>query len=146
MPDANMELAIKGAIFGAVGTCGQRCTSLRRLLVHESIYEEVKTKMVKVYPTVSIGDPLKPTTLCGPLHSKWQVEMYLNGIESIKKQGGKVLVGGKTIEGPGNYVEPTLIEIDSKAEILKEELFCPILYIIKFKTLEEAIEINNDVP
>ena len=85
MPDANVELATRAALFGAVGTCGQRCTSLRRLLIHESIYEEVKTKMVSMYPKVTIGDPLKENTLCGPLHSKMQLEIYFNGIEEIKK-------------------------------------------------------------
>lgn len=104
MPDANLELATRAAVFGAVGTCGQRCTTLRRLLVHESIYDEVKNKMVTLYPKVQIGDPLKDTTLCGPLHSKWQIKVYQDGIEQIKKQGGKLLVGGKTMEGEGNYV------------------------------------------
>jgi aldehyde dehydrogenase family 7 protein A1 len=106
----------------------------------------VRDKIAKVYPTVAIGDPLKDTTLCGPLHSKWQVEMFLKGIEDIKQQGGKVLCGGQTVDGPGNYVKPCLVEIDANAAILKEELFCPILYIIKFKTLDEAIQYNNDVP
>ena len=85
MEDANIEMAIKAAVFGAVGTCGQRCTSLRRLYVQEKVYEDVKAKMSKVYPTVSIGDPLLPSTLCGPLHSKWQVEIYLNGLKDIAK-------------------------------------------------------------
>jgi len=118
MDDANIEMAIKAAVFGAVGTAGQRCTSLRRLYVHEKIYDEVKAKMTKVYPTVAIGDPLLPGTLCGPLHSKWQIDIFVNGLKEIEKQGGKVLAGGKTIEGKGNYVEPTLVEIDSKAKIL----------------------------
>lgn len=118
MGDANLELAIKGAVFAAVGTCGQRCTTLRRLLVQREKFDEVKEKLMKVYPTVKIGNPLEDGTLCGPLHSKAQVQQYQDGLKEIQKQGGKILVGGNLIEGPGNYVQPTLVEIDPKAPIL----------------------------
>jgi aldehyde dehydrogenase family 7 protein A1 len=150
MDDADLTMAIKGCLFSAVGTCGQRCTTLRRLLIHEKVYDEVVQKLVKAYPSVVIGSPLDPKTLCGPLHTKRAVKEYTEGLVEIQKQGGKILVGGKTLEDQfpgGNYVLPTVVEIDQKtAPIVKTELFCPILYVIKISSFEEAIELNNDVP
>jgi len=150
LDDADLEMAIKGCLFSAVGTCGQRCTSLRRLFIHEKHFDNVVDKLVKAYPSIPIGDPLDSKTLCGPLHSKNSVKIYLNGLEEIKKQGGKILYGGKTLEDQfpgGNYVQPTIVEIDQKtAPIVKHELFCPILYVMKVKSFEEFIELNNDVP
>jgi len=105
-------------------------------LVHEKVFDQVKKRLVEMYSKVPIGDPLKDSTLCGPLHSKWQIDIFNNGVAEIKKQGGKLLIGGKQIEGEGNYVEPTIFEIDPSAEILKEELFVPILYLMKFSTLD----------
>ena len=102
--------------------------------------------MVKAYKTVKIGDPLVEGTLMGPLHTKNAVKGYVDGLEEIKKQGGKILTGGKVIAGPGNYVEPTIVEIGHDAAIVKEEIFAPILYVFKFKTIEEAIAWNNEVP
>lgn len=102
--------------------------------------------MIKVYGSISIGDPLDPNTLCGPLHSDLSLKIFEDGLVEIQKQGGKILYGGKRVDRPGNYVLPTLVEIDSNADILKHELFVPILYIMKFKTLEEAIANNNNVP
>jgi len=119
------------------------------LIVHESVYDDVKQKLLNAYPSIPIGNPLDSKTLCGPLHNKTALKIYTDGLKEIEKQGGKIIYGGKTLDSKfegGNYVEPTLVEIDSKAEIVKHELFCPILYLIKFKTLEEAIEINNNVP
>jgi len=150
LEDADLEMAIKGCLFSAVGTCGQRCTSLRRLFVHEKVYDTVVEKLVKAYPSIPIGDPLDSKTLCGPLHSKNSVKIYTQGLEEIQKQGGKILYGGKTLDDKfpgGNYVLPTIVEIDQKtAPIVKHELFCPILYVIKVKNFDEAIELNNDVP
>jgi len=150
MDDADLNMAVKGCLFGAVGTCGQRCTSLRRLMIHEKVYDEVVSKLVKAYPTVAIGNPLDSKTLCGPLHTKRAVKEYLEGLEEIKKQGGKVLYGGKTLEDThpgGNYVLPTIVEIDPRtAPITKTELFVPIMYVIKIKSFEEGVELNNDVP
>jgi aldehyde dehydrogenase family 7 protein A1 len=146
MPDANLELALRGCVFSAVGTAGQRCTSLRRLIIHESVYDKVVSSLVAAYKTVRIGDPLDASTLMGPLHTAGAVKEYEEGLVEIAKQGGKVLVGGKRIEREGNFVEPTIVEILPSAEIVKTELFVPILYVMKFKTLEEAIEINNSVP
>jgi aldehyde dehydrogenase family 7 protein A1 len=104
---------------------------------------------LKIYPTIAIGNPLEQSTLCGPLHTKSAVKEYLEGIKEIEKQGGKVLYGGKTVDEKfpvGNYVYPTIVEIDPTKPIIKEELFVPIMYVVKFKTLEEAIALNNSVP
>jgi aldehyde dehydrogenase family 7 protein A1 len=146
MPDADLEIAFKGSVFAAVGTCGQRCTSLRRLIVHDSVFDQFAQRMVAAYKTIRIGDPLDPDTLVGPLHSKEQVQTFITGIDEAKKQGGRILVGGEVLEMPGNFVQPTIIEIDSNAECLQHELFVPILYMMRFSTYEEAVKINNSVP
>jgi aldehyde dehydrogenase family 7 protein A1 len=146
MPDANMDLALKASVFGAVGTCGQRCTSLRRLYIHESEYDSFVARMVKAYKQIEAGDPLVDGTLLSPLHNQAAVEEYEAGLAEIQKQGGKILTGGKRIERDGFYVEPTIVEIDPSAEVLKTEYFVPIVYVMKFSTLEEAIKFNNGVP
>ena len=146
MDDADVETALRSCVFAAVGTAGQRCTSLRRLLVHESLYDSFKDRLVKAYNTVKIGDPLNPDNLMGPLHTRAAVKEFTDGIEVIRAQGGHILRGGNVIEGPGFYVEPTIVEIDHSAPIVKEELFVPIMHLIKFSTIEEAISINNEVP
>jgi len=146
MPDADIELVFTGSIFSAVGTCGQRCTSLRRIILHESLYDAFVERMVSAYPKLKIGNPLEDGTLVGPLHSKQSVKNYVDGLEEIKKQGGKILYGGKKLPGPGNYVEPTIVAIDHDAPIVKHEIFAPIVYVFKFKTLEQAIKMNNSVP
>lgn len=144
--DADLELAFNAIYFSAVGTCGQRCTSLRRLYLQGNLYDSLKEKLLKAYKNIKIGNPLDNGTLCGPLVNEGALKVYEEGLEEIKKQGGKILCGGKRILGQGYYVEPTIVEIDPTAPIVKEELFVPILYIFKFNTLEEAIEYNNGVP
>ena len=111
LDDANVELALKACTFAAVGTCGQRCTSLRRLLIHSSLYDDFVAKLVKIYPSIPIGDPLDEKTLCGPLHSQMSVDIYTKGLEDIQKQGGKILCGGKllTDKGAGFFVQPTIV-------------------------------------
>jgi aldehyde dehydrogenase family 7 protein A1 len=146
MDDCDQSLALKACTFSSVGTAGQRCTTLRRTIIHESIYDTMKENFIKAYNSVPMGDPLDPKVLLGPLHTKAAVKEYLDGLEEIKKQGGKILCGGEKVEGPGNYVKPTLVEIDADAEILKTELFVPIMYLLKFKDLDEAIKIHNNVP
>ena len=147
MNDADQKLALQAALFSAVGTCGQRCTSLRRLMIQDGVYDEVVGKLVNAYKSVRIGDPLNSTTLCGPLHNQAAVKMYVDGIERAKSQGGKVLIGGKVLsDRPGNFVEPTIIEISPEAEIVQEEIFAPILYVMKIKDLAEGIKYNNSVP
>jgi len=148
MDDANLELAVRACLFAAVGTAGQRCTTLRRLFLHSSVYEAFVNRLVASYHQVKIGDPSKEGILCGPLHTKQAVNMYLNTIEQIKKHGGKILVGGKLAEvgSGGNFVEPTIVEISHDAPMVHEECFAPILYVMKFNTLDEAISYNNEVP
>lgn len=146
MPDADQEIVFQGSIFAAVGTCGQRCTSLRRLMLHESVYDAFVQRMIKTYAKLNIGNPFDKETLVGPLHSKTSVKNYVDGLEEIKKQGGKILCGGKVIPGPGNYVEPTIVAIDHDAPIVQHEIFAPIVYVFKFKTLDQAIKMNNSVP
>ena len=152
MDDADLDLALKGCTFSAVGTAGQRCTTLRRLIIHDSVYDAFVEKLKKVYGSIRIGNPLEAGTLMGPLHSKAAVKEYLDGIETIKSQGGKIIHGGERYSGvanggeSGNYVLPTLVEIEADVPIVKTELFVPILYLIRFKTFEEAVKINNSVP
>ena len=148
-PNADLKITIIGALFGAVGTCGQRCTSTRRLIVHDSIYDEVKNSLAKAYSQLKIGNPLDEKNHVGPLIDKQAVEMYLNAIEKAKSEGGKVLVEGGVLEGPGYesscYVKPVIIEVENHYSVVQEETFAPILYIIKYSELEEAIEMQNDV-
>lgn len=146
MDDADTDIALRACVFSAVGTAGQRCTTMRRIFVHESLYDSFKTRMVKAYETIKIGDPLDKENLMGPLHTKAAVKEYLDGLETIKSQGGNIIYGGKQIEMEGNYVMPTLVEIDHAAPIVKEELFVPITYLMKFKTFEEGVQYNNEVP
>ena len=149
MPDCDVELAFQASIFGAVGTAGQRCTSQRRTFIHESLYDSFVDRMAKAYPKFNdrMGDPLDSNTLMGPLHNQMALDNYLNGVEEIKKQGGKILYGGERVAGrDGNYVLPTLVEINHDADIVKHEIFGPILYVFKFKELDEVIQMNNEVP
>jgi aldehyde dehydrogenase (NAD+) len=149
---ADMKMAVASTVFGAVGTCGQRCTSTRRLIVHENIYDEVKNNLVSAYNEVQkkIGNPLHENTLIGPLIDKASVDAFLNAIEEAKKEGGKLLIGGYKLEGKAalseNYVVPAIVEAENHYKIVQEETFAPILYLIKYKTLDEAIALNNAVP
>ena len=148
-PEADLDITIIGALFGAVGTCGQRCTSTRRLIIHESIYAEVKNKLSLAYKQLKIGNPLDEKNHVGPLIDKMAVDMYLKAIKKAKKEGGNVLVEGGVLEGSGYesgcYVKPVIIEAENHYEIVQEETFAPILYIMKYSDLEEAIEMQNGV-
>jgi aldehyde dehydrogenase family 7 protein A1 len=119
---------------------------MRRIFLHESVYDKFVERMVAAYKTIKSGDPLQEGVLLGPLHTKVAVTQFKEGIEAAKKQGGKVLVGGGVIAGPGNYVEPTIIEIGHDAPVVQHELFAPVTYVMKFKTLDQAIQWNNEVP
>ena len=149
---ADVDLAIPAIVFGAVGTAGQRCTSTRRLIIHEDIYEEVKKRLLNAYKQVSerIGNPLDPKMLVGPLIDTKAVRIFSNAIEEIKKEGGRVIFGGDVLSGPGyeagTYVVPALAEAHNHFKIVQEETFAPLLYLIKYKTIEEAINLNNSVP
>ncbi len=148
--NADLEATLVGAVFGAVGTAGQRCTSTRRLIIHESIYETVKEKMAKAYGQIRIGDPLDTNNHVGPLIDTLAVEMYENALEYVIKEGGKMLVEGGRLEGPGYesgcYVKPCIAEVQNDYKIVCTETFAPILYLIKYKDLNEAIEMQNAVP
>ncbi|MEG3791184.1 aldehyde dehydrogenase family protein [Lysobacter sp. CCNWLW3] len=146
---ADLKLAIPAIAFGAVGTAGQRCTTTRRLFVHESIFDDVLAKLIAAYKQVEkkIGDPTDPANLMGPLNSRDAVQAYLDAVEKAKASGGKVETGGAAIERPGNFVLPTIVTgLSNDAEVVQTETFAPILYAMKFKTLDEAIALQNDVP
>lgn len=150
-PNADLDLVLTGALFGAVGTCGQRCTSTRRLIVHEAVYDKVKDSLTKAYGQLKIGNPLDPKMHVGPLIDKDAVQMYLDAIDAAREQGANVLVEGGVLEGEGYesgcYVKPTIIEADNSMEIVQHETFAPILYIIKYSgDVQDAIAIQNDVP
>lgn len=148
-PDADLKMTIIGAVFGAVGTCGQRCTSTRRLIIHDSIYDTVKQKLVDAYGQVKIGNPLDESNHVGPLIDKDAVSMYLNAIEAVKEQGGSFAVDGGVLEGEGYesgcYVKPCIAEVNNDMDIVQSETFAPILYIMKYSDLNDAIEMQNNV-
>ncbi len=146
---ADLKLAIPAIVFGAVGTAGQRCTTTRRLIVHESIYADVLAKLVTAYKQVEkkIGDPTDPANLMGPLNSKDGVDAYLDAIAQAKAAGGTVETGGAAIDRPGNFVLPAIVTgLGNDAAIVQHETFAPILYVMKYKELDEAIEMQNAVP
>ena len=140
---ANLQLAVPAIVFGAVGTAGQRCTTTRRLFVHEAIYDTLMNALVKAYGKVSIGDPLDEKNLMGPLIDQLAVDQYTKTITDIKNVGGNILFGGKAISPPGYFVEPTLVEAKNEWEVVQRETFAPILYVMKYKTLDEAIAMQN---
>ena len=148
---ADLNLVLTGALFGAVGTCGQRCTSTRRLIVHESIYNEVKTKLTKAYTQLKIGNPLDSKNHVGPLIDKMAVNAYLNALKAAEEQGANILVEGGVLKGKhyesGCYVKPCIVEAENSMPIVQHETFAPILYLLKYKgSVENAIAIQNDVP
>lgn len=148
--DADIDMAMRGALFGAVGTAGQRCTSTRRLVIQEDVYETVKEKLVTAYQQLRIGNPLDEGNHVGPLIDKNAVKMYMSSIDACKKEGGKFVVEGKVLEGDGYesgcYVKPCIAEAKPGFKIVQHETFAPILYLLKYKTIEDAIAIQNEVP
>ena len=147
--NADLDIAIRGALFGAVGTAGQRCTTTRRLIVHENVYEEVKSRLVNAYGKLSIGNPLDPSNHVGPLIDKQAVKMYEDALRKVKKEGGRILVQGGVLSGKGYesgcYVKPAIAEVENEYEIVQQETFAPILYLIRFSDIEEAIAMQNGV-
>ena len=147
MDDADLDLAVRGALFAAVGTAGQRCTSLRRLIVQRGVVDEVAQRLVDAYGQVTIGDPLEPSTLMGPLVDSSAVETMMTALSIAEEQGGKVLFGGNRLPDLGAaFAEPTIVMIDKDAPIVQEETFAPLLYIIPVDDLDEAIAVQNGVP
>jgi aldehyde dehydrogenase family 7 member A1 len=146
--DAQFDMALDAAFFGCIGTAGQRCTSTRRLIIHEKLYDAFLQKLVARYKGLlkRVGHPLDASTLYGPLHNQLAVDNYKNTIEEVKSLGGKIEVGGSVIDRPGFFVEPTIVtNLPHDASVIKKETFAPIVYVLKAKNLEQAIEWNNEV-
>jgi aldehyde dehydrogenase (NAD+) len=147
--NANIDMAIRGALFGAVGTAGQRCTTTRRLIVHKDVFEEVKDRLKNAYATLRIGNPLDPQNHVGPLIDKQAVKAYQDALKKVKKEGGKLVVDGRVLKGKGYesgcYVMPVIAEVRNDFEIVQEETFAPVLYLIRCESLYEAIDIQNGV-
>jgi len=143
---ASMDLVVPAIAFGAVGTAGQRCTSTRRIIAHSSLIDNLIDKLVRAYNQVQIGNPLDSNTLMGPLIDQGAVDDYSKAIQAAIDEGGELLCGGKTLNKDGFFVEPTIIRVKSDFNIIKEETFAPILYIMEYDSLDEAIQIHNDVP
>ncbi|WP_447968474.1 L-piperidine-6-carboxylate dehydrogenase [Nitrospira sp. M1] len=143
---ADLDIAIPGIVFGAVGTAGQRCTSTRRLIVHESRYQDVVSRLINGYEQVRIGNPLDEGVLMGPLIDQQAVSTYQSALGEIQKSGGEILYGGQVCEPPGFFVEPTLAWAENQWEIVQRETFAPILYVMTFRAFDEAIALQNAVP
>jgi aldehyde dehydrogenase (NAD+) len=149
-PSSDLNLAVRAILFGAVGTAGQRCTTIRRVIVQSSIFDTLREHLISAYRQVKIGNPLKEGVLMGPLIDTQAVASMRKALEEIEEEGGKVLYGGEILSGgiyeSGTYVTPCICEVENHYRIVKKETFAPILYLIRYKTLEQAIEFHNDVP
>ncbi len=149
-PSADLKLVLTGAVFGAVGTAGQRCTSTRRLIIHESIYDDVIKRIKKAYRQIKVGNPLDPNMHMGPLIDTDAVDMYVNALKQAKEQGANILVRGGRLSGEGYesgcYVKPAIVEADNELDIVQNETFAPILYVMKYSNLDEAVAMQNGVP
>jgi aldehyde dehydrogenase (NAD+) len=147
MDDANLDLALRAILFGAIGTAGQRCTTIRRLFLQKGIAKEMTDRLTAAYRQVRIGDPLDESVLMGPLVNRKAVEEMQRGLDTIRSQGGEILCGGKALDRPGGcFVEPALVRARPDMPVLRDELFAPVLYLIEFDSLEEAVRWHNDVP
>ena len=149
-PTCDLKMTVTGALFGAVGTCGQRCTSTRRLIIHESVYDKVKNALIEAYGQIKIGNPLDESNHVGPLIDQDAVNAFLNTIKNVQADGGKVLYGGEVLEGgiydDGFYVQPCIVEASNEYESVQKETFAPILYLLKYEgDVENAITIQNNV-
>lgn len=144
--DADLDMVVRAVLFACVGTAGQRCTTTRRLMLHEKVYSKVLERLEKAYKQIKIGDPLEDGVLCGPLHTEAALKGFEDAVAAIKTQGGTIVCGGKRIDRPGYFVEPTIVTgLAHTAEIVLKETFAPIVYILKFKNLDDAIQWNNEV-
>jgi aldehyde dehydrogenase (NAD+) len=149
---ADLDMAIPAIVFGAVGTTGQRCTTTRRVIIQEEVYDEVKEGLVRAYAQISkrIGNPLDENSLVGPVVDKGAVDLFTDALKQVEEQGGNILFGGEMVTGPGyesgTYVVPALAEVKNHYRIVQEETFAPLLYLIRYKSIQEAIKLNNDVP
>jgi aldehyde dehydrogenase (NAD+) len=146
LDDADLDLAARAVTFAAVGTAGQRCTTLRRLIVQRGVAGEMVARLKKIYGSIKIGDPLDPDTLMGPLIDAGAVQDMMRALEQARAEGGEVLCGGKALDRPGHFVEPTLVRARADMKIVQEETFAPLLYVIEVADVDEAIRVNNGVP
>jgi len=145
--DANLDLAVRAIVFGAVGTAGQRCTSTRRIIAHEDIVDELGERLVKAYKQVNIADPLEEGALMGPLVTETAVDQMFTALDRATADGGEILTGGERSDaGKGNYVQPTIVRMTQQTDVIREETFAPILYLLDYADTEEALQIHNDVP
>lgn len=144
--NVDMKMLIPAVVFGAVGTAGQRCTSTRRVFIPKSMFKDVSNRLIAAYKQVKIGDPLDSDTLMGPVINSACIEDYTHAIDRIKEEGGEILYGGNVLPGPGTYVEPTIAKAKNEFKIVQEETFAPILYLIEYEGLEDALQQHNDVP
>ncbi len=143
---ANLDMAVRGIVFGAVGTAGQRCTSTRRIIVHKEIAPALTERLIRAYEQVSIGDPMQDGVLMGPLSSERSVQAMMDALEAATSDGGEILVGGKRIPELGvNFVEPTIVRMPAQTAIVKEETFAPILYLLEVADMDEAMALHNGV-
>ena len=146
MDDADLDMVVRASLFACVGTAGQRCTTTRRLILHEKVYDQVLERLKKAYGQVKMGDPMQPGTLLGPMHSELGVNGFLKAIEEAKSQGGSVEVGGSRVDAPGFFVNPTIVTgLKHNSEIVLKETFAPVLYVLKCSSFEEAVQWNNEV-
>ncbi len=145
-PDADLDMAVQAVLFAAVGTTGQRCTTTRRLFVHRSVANQVVQKLAAAYQKTKIGDPMDPSTTVGPLISSSSVKHFLAAIERAQTEGGQVVVGGRALGGDGFFVEPTIIKMPSQTPVMHDEVFAPILYVVEYDALADAIAMQNAVP
>lgn len=146
-PSADLDLAVRGIVFAAVGTAGQRCTSLRRVIVHESVHDELVARLSKAYGTLSIGSPLEPSTLVGPLVDPAATEAFLGAVAQAQADGGRLVTGGTRADGVrgGQYVVPAIVDMPAQTDIVRQETFAPLLYVLTYRDLDEAIALHNDV-
>jgi aldehyde dehydrogenase (NAD+) len=145
LEDADLDLALRAILFAAVGTTGQRCTTLRRLIVQKGVYDRLLERLIKAYRSLRIGNPLDPSTHVGPLVDEAAVADMMAALEKIKEEGGEIVYGGRRLSGPGYFVEPTIVKAHKGMQIACEETFAPVLYVYQVDTLDEAIELNNSV-
>jgi L-aminoadipate-semialdehyde dehydrogenase len=146
LDDADLDIAMRGIVFGAVGTAGQRCTTTRRLFLQKGIAAQLTERVVKAYGSITIGDPLDAATLCGPLIDDDAVTMYRDAIDRIRSAGGEIVCGGNVVDRPGSYVEPTIVKAPLGFAPARDETFAPILYLFEVDDVEQAIRHQNDVP
>ncbi|TVP56026.1 MAG: aldehyde dehydrogenase family protein [Gemmatimonadales bacterium] len=144
--DADLEMAMRATVFGAVGTAGQRCTSTRRLIVHDEVFDEVKDRLLQFYASIRIGDPLEEGTLVGPLIDQTAVDLMQLALRKVEAEGGEVIYGGEPLDDlPGHYVRPAIAVVENDYEIVQDETFAPILYLIRYREFDEALAIHNGV-